>query len=144
MQAASFDKQSSHHRRQSIEDARRRLEALARLLDSAVRVPGTGIRFGADAVLNFIPGIGTVAAKVLAAYLIWEARRLGVPPAKLARMVGHVGLDLAISLVPVVGWFGDAFYRANLKNMTLLREHLDNEGRVLDLKPDRVTTGATA
>ena len=63
--------------------ARARLEAIARLLDSRWRVPGTGIRFGADAALNLVPGFGLVAAKAVSAYLIWEARRLGVPPERI-------------------------------------------------------------
>jgi hypothetical protein len=109
----------------SVDASRKRLDALARLLDSAVAIPGTNIRFGADALLNVIPGFGLVTAKALSAYLIWEARRLGVPSSTLARMLGHLGVDFVISAVPVVGWVGDAFYRANLKNMALLREHLD-------------------
>jgi uncharacterized protein DUF4112 len=111
------------------EGARARLEVLARLLDSRWRVPGTGIRFGADAVLNLLPGVGLVAAKAASAYLIWEARRLGVPTGTLLRMVGNVGLDALVSAVPVVGWVGDVFYRANLKNVAVLREHLDRQGR---------------
>jgi hypothetical protein len=109
--------------------ARARLEAIARLLDSRWRVPGTGIRFGADAVLNLLPGVGLVAAKGVSAYLIWEARRLGVPTGTLLRMVGNVALDALISALPVAGWVGDVFYRANLRNMALLREHLDRRGR---------------
>lgn len=101
-----------------------RLDAIARLLDAAVRVPGTNIRFGADALLNVIPGIGTLVAKGVSAYLVYEARRHGVPTLTLCRMAGRVGIDLAISAVPVVGWFGDAFYRANLKNIEELRRHL--------------------
>lgn len=101
-----------------------RLDALARLMDAAIRIPGTDIRVGADAALNLVPGIGTLAAKVVSAYLVWEARRHGVPPLALCRMAGRVGIDLAISAVPVVGWFGDAFYRANLKNIDELRRHL--------------------
>ncbi len=111
------------------EGARARLEAIARLLDSKWRVPGTGIRFGADAVLNLVPGVGLVAAKGVSAYLIWEARRLGVPTGTLLRMVGNVALDAVISAVPLAGWVGDVFYRANLRNMALLREHLDKRGR---------------
>jgi hypothetical protein len=111
------------------EGARARLETVARLLDSRWRVPGTGIRFGADAVLNLLPGVGLVAAKGVSAYLIWEARRLGVPTGTLLRMVGNVGLDALISAVPLAGWVGDVFYRANLRNMALLREHLDQRGR---------------
>ena len=109
--------------------ARARLDAIARLLDSRWRVPGTGIRFGADAALNLLPGVGLVAAKAVSAYLIWEARRLGVPFGTLLRMVGNVGLDAVISAVPLAGWVGDVFYRANLRNMALLREHLDRRGR---------------
>lgn len=111
------------------EGARKRLEAIARLLDSKWEVPGTGIRFGADAVLNLLPGIGLVAAKGVSAYLIWEARRLGVPFGTLLRMVGNVGVDAVISAVPLAGWVGDVFFRANLRNMALLREHLDRPRR---------------
>ena len=105
--------------------ARARLETLAQFLDSAVRIPGTNIRFGADALLNLIPGVGTLTSKGMSAYLIWEARRLGVPMSTLLRMMGNVGVDFVISAVPLVGWVGDVFYRSNLRNMDLLREHLD-------------------
>ncbi len=107
------------------DETRARLNALARFLDSAVCVPGTNIRFGADALLNLIPGVGTLTSKGMSAYLIWEARRLGVPTGTLLRMVGNVGIDFAISAVPLVGWVGDVFYRSNLRNMALLRDHLD-------------------
>ncbi len=125
--ASSFSAFNSIHGSsgQRVESVRRRLKALARLLDSAVRVPGTDIRVGLDAVLNLVPGIGTLTAKGLAGYLIWEARRLGAPPALILRMSGNVVVDLLISVIPVVGWFGDAFYRANQRNIDLLDGYLD-------------------
>jgi hypothetical protein len=104
---------------------RARLDSLARFLDSAIRVPGTNVRFGADALLNLIPGVGILTSKGMAAYLIWEAHRLGVPRPTLLRMAGNVGVDFVISVVPVVGWVGDVFFRSNLRNMALLRRHLD-------------------
>jgi hypothetical protein len=107
-----------------------RLDAIARLLDSRWRVPGTRIRFGADAVLNLVPGLGLIAAKGASAYLIWEAHRLGAPPGTLLRMVGNVALDALISAIPLAGWFGDVFYRANLRNIALLREHLQARERL--------------
>ncbi|WP_200901930.1 DUF4112 domain-containing protein [Microvirga vignae] len=104
---------------------RARLDTLARFLDGAIRVPGTDIRFGADALLNLVPGVGTLTSKGMSAYLIWQAHRLGVPTSILLRMIGNVGVDFVISAIPVVGWVGDVFYRSNLRNMALLRNHLD-------------------
>jgi len=97
---------------------------LARLLDAAIRIPGTNIRVGADALLNLVPGAGLAVAKGLSAYLVLEAKRHGAPTRMLWRMARRVGFDLAFSAIPVVGWFGDAFYRANLKNIEELRRHL--------------------
>ena len=116
---------SLHDTSSRASETRARLDALARFLDSAVRVPGTNIRFGADALLNLIPGVGMLTSKGMSAYLIWEARRLGVPTGTLLRMVGNVGVDFVISAVPLVGWVGDVFFRSNLRNMALLRDHLD-------------------
>ena len=122
----SYSYVSSHYEATSrANETRARLDALARVLDSAVRVPGTNIRFGADALLNLILGVGTLTSKGMSAYLIWEARRLGVPMSTLLRMMGNVGVDFVISAIPLVGWVGDVFYRSNLRNMALLRKHLD-------------------
>jgi hypothetical protein len=106
-------------------ESKRRLDTLATFLDSAIRVPGTNVTVGADALMNVIPGIGTACAKALSGYIIWEARRLGVPPGTLVRMAGNVGVDFVISVIPVVGWFGDVFFRANRRNMDLLRAHIE-------------------
>jgi hypothetical protein len=105
--------------------ARARLTALARFLDSAVRIPGTSVRIGADTLLNVIPGVGPLVAKGISSYLIFEARRLGVPTSMLLRMVGNVGIDFAIGAVPVLGWIADAFWRANSRNLDMLNAHLD-------------------
>jgi Domain of unknown function (DUF4112) len=115
-----------------IAEVRDRLDRLARMLDSAVRIPGTSVRVGADAALNLIPGVGTLAAKGISSYLLWEARRMGVPTATLLRMAANIGIDTVISIIPVVGWFGDVFWRANTRNIALLRRHLvkrQREGR---------------
>ncbi len=107
------------------EGAQARLERIASLLDSRWRIPGTGVRFGADAVLSLLPGLGPVVSTAVSAYLIWEARRLGVSAGTLLRMVGNVGLDALISAVPLAGSIGDVFFRANFRNMALLRRHLE-------------------
>jgi hypothetical protein len=119
------DRVTHRHDPDDLQRSRRRLEALATTLDSAFRVPGTSIRVGADAVLNVIPGVGTLVAKGLSSYIILEARRLGVPRSTLYQMMGNVGVDFAISAIPIVGWFGDAFFRANSRNIDLLLDHID-------------------
>ena len=106
-----------------------RLERIASLLDSRWHIPGTGIRFGADAILSLLPGLGPVASTAVSAYLIWEARRLGVSTGTLLRMVGNVGLDALISAVPLAGSIGDVFFRANLRNMALVRQYLEQRRR---------------
>lgn len=120
----AYDTEAARH-----DMARARLDALARLMDSALRVPGTGIRFGADALLNLLPGAGTLLTTGISAYLVWEAHQLGAPKSLMARMAANVAVDSVISIVPVVGWVGDVFFRANLRNAKLLREHLDSVAR---------------
>jgi hypothetical protein len=108
----------------SFADPRARIELLATLLDSAVRIPGTRITFGADALLNLIPGVGTVAAQALSAWILVEARSLGVPTPVLLRMLANLGFDTLVSAVPVLGWAGDVVFRANRRNVALIRRHL--------------------
>ncbi len=105
-----------------------RLDAIARLLDGRWRIPGTHVRFGGDALLSLLPAVGPVAGTVASAYLIWEARRLGVPSSLLLRMAGNVALDSLVSAVPVAGAVGDIFLRANLRNIALLRRYLEHGG----------------
>ncbi len=98
---------------------------IARISDTKWHIPGTRICFGADALLSLLPAVGLVASTAISAYLIWEARRLGISTGTLLRMVGNVGLDGLISAVPVGGSIGDVFFRANFRNMALLRRHLE-------------------
>ena len=111
--------------RDELDRVERRLDRLATALDSAIGIPGLGVRFGADAVLGLIPGIGDAVALGLSGYLILEARRLGAPPLLLARMVGHLVVDATVGAVPVAGDIFDVFYKANRRNMALLRRHID-------------------
>jgi hypothetical protein len=123
--SSAFDRDHVH----PDEAARARVETLAMLLDSAVRLPGTNISFGADALLNIIPGLGTIAAQLLSTWIIIEARRLGAPTPLLLRMLANVGIDSLVSAVPVLGWIGDVFFRANWRNVALLRHHLNGGGQ---------------
>lgn len=105
---------------------RRRLDRVARLLDSAIKLPVIG-RVGLDAPLNLIPGAGLALSTGVAGWLVWESARLGAPKRLVTKMAGNVVIDSLISAIPVVGWFGDLFFRANDRNVDLLRRHLDGQ-----------------
>ena len=102
----------------------RRLERLATMLDSAFAIPGTGIRFGADSLIGLFPGIGDAVTLGLSGYLILEARRLGAPPSMLRRMTTNVAFDALVGAVPLLGDAFDLFFKANKRNMALLRTHI--------------------
>ena len=105
-----------------------RIDALAQLLDTAFLVPGTNIRFGVDALIGLLPGIGDVITTALSLYIVNEARALGAPRLLIARMLGNVALDGVVGAVPLVGDAFDVAFRANRRNLALLREHLDRKG----------------
>ena len=100
-----------------------RLERLARILDAAWGIPGTRFRFGWDSLADVVPVVGQIGPHAISAYIIYEAWRLGAPRALLARMVGNVAIDTAIGVVPVAGMVADAFFKANLRNIALLKRH---------------------
>ena len=107
-----------------------RLDKLATLLDTALVIPGTSIRFGFDGLIGLIPGVGDAITTALSAYLVYEAYRLGAPMQLLARMIANVALDGAVGAVPLVGDAFDVLWRANRRNMRLLREWAEREGMV--------------
>jgi hypothetical protein len=102
----------------------RRLERLAIVMDSAIVIPGTRFRFGVDALLGLFPGGGDVVGAALSGYIIYESWRAGVPPAGIARMIANVAADTVIGAVPVAGDLFDAYWKANLRNIDILRAHL--------------------
>ena len=106
------------------EDSLARLTMLAKLLDSAFLIPGINRRVGLDAVIGLVPGIGDAISTLLASYIIWEARQLGLPRWKIARMMGNVAVDTAIGAVPLVGDAFDLFFKANERNLRIINEHL--------------------
>ena len=115
-----------------------RLETFARFLDGAVRVPGTNIRLGADALIGLVPGIGDVVTTAMSAYIVWEARNLGLPRSAIARMVANVAIDAAVGALPLAGDVLDVFWRANHRNMKIIREHLRRTGKIIDAEYARV------
>jgi hypothetical protein len=102
-----------------------RLDALASLLDTAILIPGTNVRFGLDAMIGLVPGIGDAITTMLSLYIVKEARALGAPRHLILRMLGNVALDGVVGAVPLAGDLFDVMWRANKRNMKLLRDWLD-------------------
>jgi hypothetical protein len=103
--------------------ARDQLDRLAWWLDSAIAVPGTRLRVGLDALIGLIPGVGDLTGMLMSSYIIAVAARRGAPPAALARMAINVALETLIGAVPILGDVFDALWRANERNVRLLRQH---------------------
>lgn len=108
----------------TVSDPASRARALARMLDSAVRIPGTKITFGLDPILGLVPGLGDLAGAVLSGYIVLTAARLGAPKSVLAKMLLNLGTDTLVGSVPVLGDLFDVGFRANIRNSELLDRHL--------------------
>ena len=103
----------------------KRLEALATLMDSAFAIPGTQIRMGLDGLIGLVPVLGDLITTAISSYILYEARRLGVSKFTLARMAGNVAIDGVIGAIPIVGDVFDIAFRANRRNVHILRRHLE-------------------
>jgi len=106
-----------------------RLDALATLLDTAFILPGTKVRFGLDALIGLVPGIGDAITTTISLYIVHEAHQLGAPSHVILRMLANVALDGFVGAVPVVGDAFDVMWRANRRNVRLLREWRAREDR---------------
>ncbi len=124
LRTASPRRQSSSHQATLAE-----LDAIARLLDTKWRIPFTGIRFGLDAVVGLVPGLGDAATGLVSAYIVFRSLSLGVPAGLLARMIFNILFDTLVGSIPLLGSVFDVFFKSNIRNMALLRRHLESGQR---------------
>jgi Domain of unknown function (DUF4112) len=103
------------------------LRQIARLLDSAVPVPGTSFRFGLDPILGLVPGFGDIVSPLFTLGIIWQARDLGIPRVVIVRMIIYVAIDTLVGLVPILGDLFDFAWKSNNKNLALLEQHAFEE-----------------
>ena len=104
---------------------RMRVEALEKLLERAFHIPGTKIPFGLDSIIGLVPVLGDLITAAMGAYIVWEARNLGMSKWQLIRMTANVGIDTAIGAIPLVGDAFDLVWRSNSKNLRIIKKHLD-------------------
>jgi hypothetical protein len=100
-----------------------RLRRLAWLIDAVGRVPGTRFRFGLNSVIGLAPGAGDALLTSISLYIVYEAVRLGLPRAKIVRMLGNVAVEAALGAFPLLGDLLDVMWKANLRNVAIIDEH---------------------
>ncbi len=104
---------------------RQRVEAMERLLERMFVIPGINRPVGLDVILDLVPVVGDVAAAALGAYIVWEAKNLGMSRWQITRMAGNVGVDWLLGLIPWVGAIPDFFFRSSTRNLRITKGHLD-------------------
>ncbi|TRD11527.1 DUF4112 domain-containing protein [Erythrobacter insulae] len=114
---------------------RARVEAVELLLERSFRIPGVNVPIGLDAIIGLVPVIGDFVTTALGAYIVWEARNLGLSKWHLTRMGANVAFDTVLGLVPIVGDAADFVFRSNTRNLRIIKKHLDKhhpETRVIE------------
>jgi hypothetical protein len=106
-----------------------RLDAIARLLDVAFVLPGTNVRYGIDGIIRLIPVVGDLIASAFSLWLVREARTLGAPWHVTGRMLANVALEGTVGMVPIAGDAFDVLFRANIRNMRILRRWMERQPR---------------
>ena len=120
------------------QSVRRRVEALERVMERLIVIPGINRPVGLDVILDFVPFAGPTAAAAIGSYLAWEARNLGMSKWQMTQLGGNIGVDWLLGMIPFVGAIPDFFFRSNTRNLRIIKRHLDKhhastatvEGRV--------------
>jgi len=104
---------------------RRRLEAMESVLEGLFVIPGTNRRVGLDGLVGLIPIVGDLITAAMGAWIVWEARNLGMSKWQLTRMAGNIGIDTLVGAIPFAGDLFDFLYKSNTKNLRIIRKHMD-------------------
>lgn len=100
-----------------------RLRRLAWLIDGAFKLPGSRFRFGLNSVIGLTPAAGDALLAAISLYIVYEARQLGLPVWKIAKMLKNVAVETAAGAIPVLGNLFDVAFKANLRNLAIVEEH---------------------
>jgi len=102
------------------------LDKIVSLLDSAVRIPGTNIRFGLDALIGLIPGVGDSATFLISGILVMAMAKKGITRKIALQMVGNIAIDYLVGTIPILGDLFDVGFKANQRNLELLKKHQES------------------
>ena len=126
------------------QSVRQRVEAMEKILEHLFVIPGIRRDVGLDVILDVVPVVGDIAAAAMGAYIVWEAKNLGMSKWQMARMSGNVGLNWLLglfSVVPVIGVLPTFFFRSNTRNLKIIKRHLAKhfpETQTVEAKATRI------
>ena len=125
--ANPFETATAHlgEKRKDPQAIRERIEIMEKLLERMFVIPGLNKPIGLDVILDFLPIAGDAVGAALGAYIVWEARNLGMTKWQIARMTGNVGFDFLLGLIPWIGAIPDFLFRSNSRNLKIIKKHLD-------------------
>jgi hypothetical protein len=118
---------------------RQRVEALEKIMERLVVIPGTNRGIGLDVILDLVPFAGSTAGALIGAYMAWEARNLGMSKWQMSRMAGNVGVDWLLGLIPWIGAIPDFLFQSNTRNLRIVKRHLDKHHPDTATIPGEVT-----
>lgn len=104
---------------------RQRVEAMEALLERVFVIPGINRAVGLDSIIGLVPVVGDVVTAAMGAWIVWEARNLGLSKLQITRMAANIGIDTALGAIPFAGDLFDFAFRSNSRNLRIIRRHLD-------------------
>ncbi len=110
------------------ESVRQRVEAMEKLLEHLLVIPGIRREVGLDVILDLVPVVGDIAATAMGIYIVWEARNLRMSKWQMARMGGNIGFNWVLglfSVVPVIGVIPTMLFRSNSMNLKIIKRHIE-------------------
>jgi hypothetical protein len=117
-------------------DKLRRIRKIAKLLDTAIGIPGTKFRIGLDPILGLIPGGGDLVGAAISAYMIYLATSFGLEKSKVTQMIKNIALETTVGFIPIVGDLFDVYFKANIRNLDILEQHLAQTDELKEISKD--------
>ncbi|MEN9518809.1 MAG: hypothetical protein RLZZ381_1397 [Cyanobacteriota bacterium] len=121
-------------------DKLRRIRKIAKLLDTAIGIPGTKFRIGLDPILGLIPGGGDLVGAAISAYMIYLATSFGLEKSKITQMIKNIALETTVGFIPIVGDIFDVYFKANIRNLDILEQHLAQTDDLKEIQKDASTS----
>lgn len=114
----------------------RQIRKIAKLLDTAIGIPGIKFRIGLDPILGLIPGGGDLVGAAISAYMIYLATSFGLEKSKVSQMIKNIALETTVGFVPIFGDLFDVYFKANIRNLDILEQHLAQTDELKEIQED--------